>query len=284
VIEVLDAGSLTTIQDLGRPGWAHIGVSRSGAADTRAFTLANRLVGNEESAPALETTVRGPVLRFLRDTLVALAGAPVEARAGPRSLTMHAPEWVHSGETLEIGAARTGVRTYIAMRGGIATERVLGSAATDLLSGLGPPPLRAGVTIRLGFAVRGWPAEGVAPIPGLPPEPRLRVALTPRADWFPDEAIQLFVSTPWEVSPDSNRVGVRLGGASLKRTHAEELRSEGVLSGAIQVPPSGAPILLLVDHPTTGGYPVLAVVLADDLPLAGQLAPGQTVRFALARC
>lgn len=283
MIEVLSPGGLTTVQDLGRPGLAHLGVPPSGAADQRSFTLANRLVGNPEGFAALETTLRGPVLRFHATALVALAGAPVDARAGDRELAMQAPERVEAGETLTIGMAHAGLRTYLAVRGGIDVQHVLGSASTDLLSGLGPAPLRAGMRLQIGAPRGQRPSVEVAAVAPLPSKPQLRVLPGPRLEWFADGALRRLLDGTWEVGQDSNRIGVRLHGETLPWASDEELRSEGVVSGALQVPPSGEPIVLLADHPTTGGYPVIAVVVSDDLPLAGQLIPGSKLRFVLAQ-
>ncbi len=279
MIEILDPGSLTTIQDLGRPGWAHIGVPHSGAADPRALRLANRLLANPEDAPALETTLVGPRLRVHADAVVALTGAPVDASAGGRPVAMNAPIYLRAGDVLEVGGATAGLRTYIAVRGGLAPELTLGSASTDLLTGLGPRPLRAGLRIAVGPAPRELPAVDVAPTPALAAEPTLRLVFGPRADWFTDEARRRLTRSPYTVTDASNRVGLRLDGPTLDRRRPGELKSEGMVLGALQVPPSGAPILLLADHPTTGGYPVIAVVSRDDLPTAGQLRPGQAVRF-----
>jgi biotin-dependent carboxylase-like uncharacterized protein len=279
VIEILDPGPLTTIQDLGRPGWAHIGVPRSGAADPRALRLANRLLANPEDAPALETTLVGPRLRVHADAVVALTGAPVDARAGGRPVPMNAPVYLRAGDVLEVGGATAGLRTYIAVRGGLAPDLTLGSASTDLLTGLGPPPLRSGVRLAVGPAPREFPAVDVAPIPAPAAEPVLRLVFGPRADWFTDEARHRLTGSAYAVSDTSNRVGLRLDGPTLDRRRPGELKSEGMVAGALQVPPSGAPILLLADHPTTGGYPVIAVIRRDDLPAAGQLRPGQPVRF-----
>jgi biotin-dependent carboxylase-like uncharacterized protein len=180
-----------------------------------------------------------------------------------------------------VGRCVSGVRTYVAFRGGIDVDPTLGSRSTDLLTGLGPPPLRAGDVLALGPEPPERPV-GRTPLPRTPPQhPTLRVHPGPRGDWFADTALDRLVSEPWRVSPSSNRVGVRLEGPPLERRGPGELLSEGVATGALQVPASGRPILLLADHPTTGGYPVIAVVTTADLPIAGQLAPGATVRFAV---
>lgn len=282
MIEVLSPGGLTTIQDLGRPGFAHLGVPPSGAADPRSLRLANRLVGNEEGAPALETTIRGPRVAFHADAVVALAGAPVSARVDGRAVSMHEAVSVRQGDVLDVGFATAGVRTYLAVHGGIAADRVLGSAATDVLSELGPPILATGTHLALAGATCGVASPGGSDV--LRPSPFrasavLRVIPGPRADRFSPDALDAMCDATWLVCSASNRVGVRLRGPALIPVDRSELASEGLVTGALQVPPSGEPILMLVDHPTTGGYPVLAVVVDEDLPLIGQLRPGE--RFAL---
>jgi biotin-dependent carboxylase-like uncharacterized protein len=238
-------------------------VPPSGAADPRSLAAGNALVGNPPDAAALEATVLGPALRFTERVLVAVTGA----------VTLAAREV----EALELGAFRRGARAYVCIRGGVDVEPVLGSRSTDLLTGVGPPPLSDGDELRIG------PEPGTLPQrlepPELPAEPVLRVVAGPRDDWF--ASLAPLLTAPWRVSASSNRVGVRLEGPALERRVEGELLSEGVVTGSIQVPPSG-PILLLNDHPTTGGYPVAAVVVRDDLWLAGQLAPGASVRFAAA--
>jgi biotin-dependent carboxylase-like uncharacterized protein len=279
-VEVISPGALTTIQDLGRPGWAHIGVPRSGAADRESLKLANQLVGNDHGAAALETTLTGPTLHAGGDTVVALTGAPVG------NVPMNTPIELRADEVLKLGAARRGLRTYIAFRGGIDVPLVLGSAAADVLTGLGPAPLARGDVLRIGAATGGRaigaPARVPPPPDDVPQEPTLHTILGPRDDWFTSEALERLTTAQFTVTPSSNRVGLRLEGPKLDRTRAGELPSEGLVAGAIQVPPSGQPIMLLADHPTTGGYPVIAVVHSADLALAGQLRPGQRLRFAAA--
>jgi len=283
-VEVLSPGALTTVQDLGRPGWAHIGVPRSGAADRPALRLANRLVGNEDGAAALETTLAGPRLRFDGHATVALTGAPVPARLSGAELPMNVPFEVSAGEELRVGNARTGLRTYVAFGGGIAAPPVLGSAATDILTGLGPEPLRRGDVLALGAVAGGGrtfrlPAPHPPPPPGLPGYVVLRVIVGPRDDWFTAQSIKRLTAEAFCVQQASNRIGIRLRGPGLERSRQGELPSEGLVPGAIQVPSDGQPILLLADHPTTGGYPVIAVLHSDDLPRAAQLRPGQELRF-----
>ncbi len=285
-IEVLAPGALTTVQDLGRPGWAHIGVPRSGAADRLSVRLANRLVGNEDGHAALETTLSGPRLRFDGPAEVALTGAPVDARVGERTLAMNEAFTVAAGDELRVGNPSARHRTYGAVAGGIDVPLVLGSAATDVLTGLGPAPLARGDTLvvrpqRGGRTIRS-PAPFAPPSLELPNSVQLRVIVGPRADWLTSDSVDRLLAAEFTVSPASNRIGLRLRGPGLDRARSGELLSEGLVPGAIQVPPDGQPILLLVDHPTTGGYPVIAVVHSDDLALAAQLRPGATIRFTAA--
>lgn len=288
-IEVLAPGALTTVQDLGRPGWGHIGVPRSGAADRPALVLANRLVGNQDGAAALETTLSGPRLRFDGPAELALTGAPVQARVGERVVAMNESFRIEAGDELRVGTARVGLRTYLAFAGGIDAPRALGSAATDVLTGLGPAPLARGAVLqtRGGHPSGGWGGRAIRPSAPCPPPPslelpdsvRLRVIVGPRSDWFSDESVKRLLSDEFTVSQASNRIGARLDGPRMERARGGELLSEGLVPGALQVPADGRPILLLADHPTTGGYPVIAVVHSADLPLAAQLRPGQRLRF-----
>jgi biotin-dependent carboxylase-like uncharacterized protein len=266
-IEVIDPGLMTTIQDCGRPGWAHAGVPPSGAVDPRSLERGNRRVGNARFAAALEATLIGPKLRFHGTALVAVTGVAAETPAFQ----------VRAGEELDVGRLTGGARAYVCVRGGIEAEPVLGSRSTDLLTGLGPPPLRTGDLLRVGPEPGSAPENVIADLDAQ--EPLLRIRPGPRTDWFADDALEVLLDNAWRVSPSSNRVGIRLEGPGLRRERTDELLSEGIVTGALQVPLSGPPILLLNDHPTTGGYPVLAVVLTDDLPRAGQLRPGDRVRF-----
>jgi biotin-dependent carboxylase-like uncharacterized protein len=283
-VAVVRAGALTTVQDLGRVGHAHLGVPRSGALDAYSARLVNRLVGNPESAAVLETTVNGCAVRPRCAVIVAVGGAPCPVTVDGRPAAWGAPVRVAAGAVLEMGPAVRGVRSYAAFAGGIATEPVLGSRSTDLLSGLGPAPLTDGAVLPLGKPA-GPPAraDGSVAWPAPPAELVLRIRLGPRDDWFSGEALRTLARGRYRVSSASNRIGLRTEGPSLERAVAGELPSEGMVLGAVQVPPDGCPVVFLADHPTTGGYPVVAVVDERDLPAAGQAAPGTPLRFVPVR-
>ncbi|WP_440102020.1 biotin-dependent carboxyltransferase family protein [Streptosporangium sp. H16] len=319
MIEVIAPGPYATVQDLGRPGYAHLGVPRSGAADEPSLRLSNRLVGNPEGAAGIELTLGGARLRLTAGAWVAVTGAacPVDlvrpratvpggtvlAAAGGASVSgastggtspgetirrvtvsqgMCAPFWVPAGGELCLGMPGVGLRTYVAVRGGVEAPVTMGSRSTDSLSGLGPAPLAAGTVLPVG-PTGGLPPITVdaAPRPG-PGAGVLRVLPGPRDDWFAPGALATLCAGPYEVSQDSNRVGVRVRGARLERARQGELPSEGMVAGAVQVPPSGQPIVFLADHPPTGGYPVIAVLTSASLAGAAQLRPGDRVRFRLA--
>jgi biotin-dependent carboxylase-like uncharacterized protein len=271
VLEVLDAGALTTVQDLGRPGWAYLGVPRSGALDEPALRLANRLVGNPEDEAALETTLTGAAFRFDRAGAFAVTGARCAVRVGDRPVPWGAAISVPAGADVVVGPATDGVRSYVAVAGGLVATRVLGSRSTDLLSGLGPAPLRVGDRVPIGRAHH--PPHGTEAVPR-PRHGRLRVRLGPRTEWFTTAALEALDGAAYAVTADSNRIGLRLSGPAVERRRDDELPSEGMVLGAVQVPPNGQPVIFLHDHPTTGGYPVVAVVAGQDLPVCAQARPG----------
>jgi KipI family sensor histidine kinase inhibitor len=299
VIEVIRPGPLATIQDLGRPGFGHLGVPHSGAADAASLRRANRLAGNPDGAAGIELTLGRAALRFLGEARVAVAGAPAAVTlTGPGGTARDVPHGrafgVPEGGLVRVGAPAAGLRSYVAVRGGIDVAPVLGSRSADLRSGLGPAPLRAGDLLRAGAPGAGVPGTGApeAGAPGAEPatvlpaagEPaELRVIPGPRDDWFAPGALELLGSASYTVTPASDRTGLRLDGPALPRANHDELPSEGVVTGALQVPHGGRPILLLADHPVTGGYPVIAVVTSADIGLAAQLRPGARLRFALSR-
>lgn len=286
-LAVLRAGPLTTVQDLGRPGLAALGVSGSGALDRGALRLGNRLVGNDEGAAALEITVGGFSGVVDRDVWIAVTGAWGPVTLGDRAIDPNHPVFAAAGTPIEIGVATFGLRYYLAVSGGVAVTPVLGSRSRDILSGIGPPPLLDGDTVPIGSPRTGAiPALDVAP--WSPPDPEtvtVPLHVGPRESWFTPASLDLLFSEPWTLGSASNRVGARLEGPVLERSAAGEgeLPSEGMVAGALQVPPSGQPTVLLADHPTTGGYPVIGVVASAALDVFAQLRPGQRVRFRHAR-
>jgi biotin-dependent carboxylase-like uncharacterized protein len=280
---VVRSGALTTVQDQGRPGHAHLGVPRSGALDAPAAALANRLVGNPSEAAVLETTLNGCALRPRSAVTVVVTGAPCPVTLDGRPAPWGAPVRVPAEALLDIGTARAGVRSYVAVSGGVAVDPVLGSRSTDLLSGLGPPPLTDGMVLPLGRLAALHARVDIVPHPGPPAELILRVTPGPRDDWFTAAALRTLTTGAYRVSSASNRIGLRTEGPSLERTVSGELPSEGMVLGAVQVPPDGRPVVFLADHPTTGGYPVIAVVRSTDLAAAAQAASGTPVRFVAVR-
>ncbi|MBE3014983.1 biotin-dependent carboxyltransferase family protein [Microbispora sp. NEAU-D428] len=285
---VLAPGPLTTVQDLGRRRHSHLGVGRSGAADRGALRLANRLLANPENTACLEVTLGGLEVRATGDLLVTLTGAPcpatvTDAEGRTRGIGHASVERLPDGATLRLGVPSRGLRTYLAVRGGIDVPEVLGSRATDLLSGLGPERPAPGSVLPVGPAPAEFPMADLAPVP----EPESGVLMLdvipgPRHDWFTPGALAALCAEPYEVTPHSDRVGMRLRGPRLERARGGELPSEGMVPGALQVPPSGQPTLFLADHPVTGGYPVIAVVRDHHVDRAAQARPGQHVRFRVA--
>ena len=281
VLEVLAVGPQATVQDLGRTGMFRFGVGVSGAADPAALRTGNRLLGNAEGAAGIEVLLGGLTVRALADLQVAITGArcPVTVDGVPQG---HAARVrLRAGRVLRLGPATAGLRAYLTVRGGIDVPAVLGSRSTDTLAGLGPAPLAAGDALAVGPAPSGWPAADFVPLPAPSRAPTtVRASTGPRADFFADPTVLWRGS--WEVTADTDRVGVRLrraDGPPLRRAHDRELVSEGMPTGAIQVPPSGEPVVFLADHPITGGYPVIAVVDAADIGRVAQARPGERLRF-----
>lgn len=279
MIVVVSPGLLTTVQDLGRPGLAHLGVPGAGAVDRPALRAANRLVGNRPGAAGLETTLVGPELVLTHVAVVAVTGGRCEVTVDGRAVPFGAAVGVAAGSTLRLGEVRRGVRSCVAVRGGLDVPVVLGSRSTCTLSGLGPAPLAAGDRLPVGREVEGAVTHEV--LPEIVDEPGLRVVAGPREDAFADDALARLAGGAYVVTPDSDRTGVRLRGPALGWRTEAELPSEGVVPGAVQVPPDGQPIVFLAGCPTTGGYPVIGVVLREDLPHAAQARPGTALRFRL---
>jgi KipI family sensor histidine kinase inhibitor len=288
-LEVRGTGLLALFQDLGRHGQSGQGVSRSGAADQGALRAANRLVGNPSDAACVEIAYGGFRITSRGDTVVAFTGAdaPVHltsASGARRDMRGHEAIALSDGDSLALGEPRAGIRSYLAVRGGFVVAPVLGSRSTDTLAHLGPPPIKAGDVLPVRAVARGaivGDAETArADLPSTGRPVVLDVVMGPRTDWFTPEAVELLASQPWTVTPQSNRVGLRLFGESpLVRARTVELPSEGTALGAIQVPPSGQPVLFLADHPLTGGYPVIGAVATHHLDRAGQIPVGASVRF-----
>ncbi len=272
-LQVLATGPLTTFQDAGRPGQAASGIGRSGACDRAAFALANRLVGNPAGTAVLEVTLGGLRLLAQADVVLATTGARCAGAFPHQAATA-----VSAGEQFRLGGPVSGLRTYVAVRGGFDIAPVLGSCSTDILGGLGPAALRIGDELAVGAAQlsAGGGRPAAEPVSGVL---HVDVLPGPRRDWFADGAWSQLRGSPYTVSMHSNRVGLRLDGPLLDRVRTEELPSEPMMRGAVQVPPSGEPVLFLADHPVTGGYPVLAYVVDSNVDRCGQLRPGQQLRF-----
>ncbi|GAA1144527.1 carboxyltransferase domain-containing protein [Nesterenkonia lutea] len=314
-LTVLDPGLQTLIQDFGRSGFSDLGVSRAGVADEDAARQVNRLLGNAPQAAVLETLYGGVSLQAETTVVLAVAGAQVTLdvtapEGSSRRVRLGAPFALTAGETLTLGAPEWGLRSVIGLRGGIAATPVLGSVSADTMSGLGPDPLAPGDQLRTagtatGAVAAAEPQNRRAQDPSSEGQSALRFTYGPRADWFSTEEAVRLAAQPWVVSRSSNRIGIRLEvpeddaaqgaensahraqnsapGAQdeaprpLRRLKEGELPSEGVVRGSLQMPPSGTPVLFLNDHPVTGGYPVIGVVIDEDLPLAAQLAPGDQI-------
>jgi len=285
------AGFLTSVQDLGRMGFREFGVSLGGGLDSFGLRVANLLVGNDEGAAGLEITLGGLQLRFEDERVVAWCGGDFDVRIGSRILPAGHAGSVSAGEKLKIGGPKVGCRSWLSISGGIDVEPVLGSRSTDLRGGFGGfegRSLRDGDVLSLGiWSGSPTPATGVSSwtashdwVSPAKPKPILRVIRG--IDWsrFNDVTIQRFTDQEFAVSPDSDRMGVRLEGPELKRVDESDLISEAVVPGTIQVPPSGKPILLLGDCQTIGGYPKMAHVITVDLGVAAQLRAGDRVRFS----
>ena len=266
---VQSPGLLTTVQDLGRPGHGVDGVSRAGAADPLALRLGNLILGNPANAAALETTLLGGTYLFPEGATIALTGAT------PATLTSYEVHTIAPGQTVQLGPLTNGARCYLCVQGGIAIPKVAGSASTHLLSGLGGGPIPKGTVLEIG---RPTNEPKSTPIPAALKTHRktLRVTRGPQADQFESK---LFYRTEYQVTQDTNRMGIRLAGPPVPTTHDSQMRTEGVPLGAIQIPANGQPIILFVDQQTTGGYPKIANVITADLPSLGQLRPGDTIHF-----
>jgi antagonist of KipI len=286
-IAVIKPGMLTTVQDIGRWGYQAQGVPVAGPMDPVSHRLANALVGNGRTAALLEVTLIGPELEFEDERLVAVTGAGFELWLDEHQTPQHAPFIVCAGSRLRFGVRRDGARAYLAVSGGIAVPETLGSRSTHLVSamgGVGGRALIAGDRLPLGDGSgtrrpalpRG---EAIAPLPE--GQATLRVLPGPQAEYFSPDALDVLQSAPYVIAGNSDRMGFRLQGPTLKHARGADIISDATPLGVLQVPASGQPILLMADRQTTGGYPKLATVIAADMTVAGQLAPHDTIRFAV---
>jgi biotin-dependent carboxylase-like uncharacterized protein len=286
-MRVISPGFLTTVQDLGRPGWTHVGVSPSGAADTVALRLGNQLVGNPPNSSALEMTLLGGTFEFESSTVIALAGSDFEPMLDGMPLPMWQSRRVLRGQVLRCGMTKEGARCYLCVHGGFIIEPFLGSASTHLTTSLGGMKGRrlfAGDRLQLrGLDIGDVKQRRVdtTTVEYLYDKKNnvLRVTAGPQYDLFTDQAVDLFTNSTYVVSEDSNRMGLRLSGPPIKRHDTHDIVTEGVSLGAVQVPPHGEPIILFVEHQTTGGYPKLANVISAEMHRVGQLRPRDEVRF-----
>jgi len=268
-IHIVSPGMQTTVQDLGRFGYAHFGVSASGAADALALRAGNLLVGNAENAAAIEMTLSGAVFEFEGDGVIALTGSDFGA-----GLPMWSAVEIKAGQTVRCGPTLSGARCYLSVRGGIAIPRVMGSASTHVITGIGGHPLRKGDVMPVGADSVRRPRPAARNVPEFVRGGTLRVTAGPQAGWFDGELL----SAGFTLSEECNRMGLRLRGPAIP-SHAGHMLTEGVALGAIQVPPDGQPIILFVEHQTTGGYPKPANVISADFWRLGQLRPRDQVRF-----
>ncbi|WP_205875999.1 5-oxoprolinase/urea amidolyase family protein [Mycobacterium camsae] len=283
-LEILRTGPLAIVQDLGRTGLAHLGVGPSGAADRRSHTLANRLVANPDDRATVEVTFGGLTARVRGGDLdIAITGADTDPTVNGIMFGTNSIHHVRDGQVISLGTPRAGLRTYLAVRGGICVTPVLGSRSYDVMSAIGPLPLQAGDVLPVGDHTDDYPELDQAPVAAITTEAVELLAIPgPRDDWFVDPDI--LVHTDWVASDRSDRVGMRLVGRPLRHLDPDrQLPSEGATRGAIQVPPNGLPVILGPDHPVTGGYPVIGVVIDEDIDKAAQVRPGQHVRLHWAR-
>lgn len=295
-VVILEPGPLAVVQDRGRPGFAQLGVSPSGALDRAALALGNRLLGNDSGCAGLELLFGGFAARFDAPAWFAVTGAAGPITLDDRPVDPHRAQHADAGAVLRIAPPSAGARSYLTVRGGFTAERVLGSRSSDLLSGLGPAPLLAGDVLAFGeHPELEVPLLDFVPVAD--PEPgvvEVRAYPGPRADWFTAAALDAFYRVEWTVSAAGNRVGARLeaprrpahaagvdprSAPLLERANEAELPSEPMVAGSVQVSPDGRPTVLLADHPVTGGYPVIAVVAEASLDAFAQLRPGQAVTF-----
>jgi biotin-dependent carboxylase-like uncharacterized protein len=283
-LEILRTGPLALVEDLGRPGLAHLGVSRSGAADRRSHALANRLVANPSDRATIEVTFGGLIARVQgSDVAIAVTGADTDPAVNGVPFGINSIHYAHDGQVISLGAPHAGLRSYLAVRGGIDAIPVLGSRSYDVMSAIGPRPLQPKDVLPVGDHTDAFPELDQAPVASFDQAlVELHVVPGPRSDWLTEP--DALIHTDWVASDRSDRVGMRLLGTPLQhRWPDRQLPSEGATRGAIQVPPNGLPVVLGPDHPVTGGYPVVGVVTDDDIDRLAQIRPGQHIRLHWSR-
>lgn len=281
MITVIRPSLQGTVQDVGRRGLGHLGVPRSGAADRVSLTLANRIVGNDESTAALEFLMGNFAIRFEEAAAFALTGAPLAARLAGRPVALATRTYARPGDVLVGARPPFGLRSYVAFSGGIDVPLVLGSRSSDSLSGLGPKPLEVGDTLAVGAPSSLSRAPVDCPLVMSAPPSQLDLTFTwgPRDDWFTSEAQRIFVTTVWLMSHEMDRIAARLSGPRLQLVSQRQLPTEGLHLGSVQVPPSGQPIIHLANHPPTGGYPVIGVVEEEHVWRLAQCRPSTAIKF-----
>lgn len=296
-----DPGMLTTIQDMERIGSQKYGAIASGCMDTWSARIANLLVENPETEAVLEMTFLGPKIEFTENTLIAITGGNLNPMINNLPLPMNRPVYIRKGAVLEFGFAAEGCRAYLALQGGLNVPYVMGNKSTYLRAQLGGyegralkagdqlPLSQAKPTVFSSFAEKnltdsfwapGW-SMGKKSLPKSGETIEIRVTAGPQIDWFASEALEKFLSKPFEITQESDRMGYRLNGNTLEKSRTEDMISEAIGFGSIQVPPDGNPILLLADRQTTGGYPKIAQIIQSDLPLVAQLSPGFSITFRM---
>ncbi len=284
MIEIITPGLLTTVQDFGRVGVMKNGFTQNGVMDRFSMRVANRLCGNCDSAPVLEMTVLGITAKFTQDTVICVSGADFDAKINDKPIKRNKAYKINNGDILSMSAAKSGLRAYLAVAGGIVGEYVFGSASTNLkftFGGYNGRKLQSGDVLAIGTGAfsLGDIDKWEIPESEYGNDTELRVVLGPQNDMFTDEDIRLFLSQKYEATAQSDRMGIRLSGEPLKSKNGMDIISDGIVFGSVQVPNSGEPIILMADHQTTGGYAKIATVISVDLPRASQLSAGNTIRF-----
>jgi biotin-dependent carboxylase-like uncharacterized protein len=277
-LTVVEPGHLTLVQDAGRPGLGDQGVGPSGAFDRGAMRQLHTLLGDPPETAVLEVLAGGLRLRADADHRLAVTGGIGPVHVDEERVEHGRAFVVHEGQEVSVGPVGLGLRTYVGVAGGVQVDPVLGSRSADTMSGLGPQKLGAGDVIAVGTPSH---AADVEDVPALLTSGATTVAAIagPRDDWFTDDAVRTFFSAAWSVSARSDRIGVRLEGPTLERQVTDELPSEPCVRGSVQVVSAGMPVVLGPDHPVTGGYPVIAVVIDDHVDRLAQVRPGEDVRF-----